>query len=167
MIERLNPIYEEQEEDETFYDLYRVVEEELPSSTSDSSDDENDSEASSQYGPKPRPPPHMIHDPSSFWPLIEEDDTEVNVRFTFPADPSSQSPSNVLDDDNDEEHLEWERRGRSRAVPAKLLRRAEETRKAQIQRFMHESQEIRDEQVSRSCRRPSRFQVEYDLFQKL
>ncbi|KAE9390488.1 hypothetical protein BT96DRAFT_925862 [Gymnopus androsaceus JB14] len=149
MIERLNPIYEEQEEDETFYDLYRVVEEELPSSTSDSSDDENDSEASSQYGPKPRPPPHMIHDPSSFWPLIEEDDTEVNVRFTFPADPSSQSPSNVLDDDNDEEHLEWERRGRSRAVPAKLLRRAEETRKAQIQRFVHESQEIRDEQSGR------------------
>ncbi|GAV99402.1 hypothetical protein LENED_000858 [Lentinula edodes] len=71
--EHLHPIYEEQEEDGIFYDLYGTVEEESPCSICESSDEENDSEISSQYGPKELPP-NIAQNPSSFWPTGSEHD---------------------------------------------------------------------------------------------
>ncbi|KAJ3888462.1 hypothetical protein GG344DRAFT_67945 [Lentinula edodes] len=125
--EHLHPIYEEQEEDGIFYDLYGTVEEELPCSMCESSDedDENDSEVSSQYGPKELPP-NITQNPSSFWPVIEEDDGAPDAeRITFSAKlSSSRSRSNIIleKDEENENNKEWEDRGRSRAVPARLVR---------------------------------------------
>ncbi|KAJ3909120.1 hypothetical protein F5879DRAFT_918608 [Lentinula edodes] len=123
--EHLHPIYEEQEEDGIFYDLYGTVEEESPCSICESSDEENDSEISSQYGPKELPP-NIAQNPSSFWPVIEEDDGAPDAeRITFSAKlSSSRSPSNIIleKDDEDDNEKEWEDRGRSRAVPARLVR---------------------------------------------
>ncbi|KAJ4497357.1 hypothetical protein C8R41DRAFT_917713 [Lentinula lateritia] len=123
--EHLHPIYEEQEEDGIFYDLYGTVEEELPCSICESSDEdnENDSEVSSQYGPKELPP-NITQNPSSFWPVIEEDDEAPDAeRITFSAKlSSSRSRSNIIleKDEENKNNKEWEDRGRSRAVPARL-----------------------------------------------
>lgn len=144
-IGRFKPIYEEVA---TFYDLYRGEGSEVPASTSGSSDGEDDSEASSQYGPNPRSP-NTTQDNSSFWPVIVED--EVDDTFSL-AELSSHSPSNVIEDDNDADD-ELERRGRSRAVPAKLLRRVDEVRRQKGQIQESQGQEIETSRLPKTLNR--------------
>ncbi|KAJ3993731.1 hypothetical protein F5050DRAFT_1779872 [Lentinula boryana] len=141
--EHLHPIYEEQE-DGMFYDLYGALdEEEQPCSICESSDDEEDSEASSQYGPK-EIAPNIERNPSSFWPVIEEGDSdEIHIEDpTFNPGLSSHVPQpNIISEDEDEnDDEEWEQRGRSRAVPARLVRRAGNNRKEHVHRLIHERQ---------------------------
>ncbi|KAJ3775621.1 hypothetical protein FB446DRAFT_383381 [Lentinula raphanica] len=133
--EHLHPIYEEQE-DGMFYDLYGAFEEEeRPCYASESSDDET-SEASSHYGPK-EVLPNIERNPSSFWPLIEEDDDEARD-----VELSSQTPDldiilgeDVKDEVEEEE--EGRHRGRSRGVPARLARWAQ-SRKIRAHEFTQE-----------------------------
>ncbi|KAF5389158.1 hypothetical protein D9757_004948 [Collybiopsis confluens] len=153
-IEHLNPIYEE---DEMLYDLYgkqeqqqqqaEQGEDQLPSSPSSGSVNSygSDDEESSSCSPDIIALPYgstssviHVHDPSRFWPVIEEDDDEggihTNATITFTT---SRSPPQILleekedemqDEEEEEEDMEWAQRGRSRAVPARLVRWA--TRKS-------------------------------------
>ncbi|KAJ3784495.1 hypothetical protein GGU10DRAFT_357649 [Lentinula aff. detonsa] len=143
--EHLHPIYEEQE-DGMFYDLYGALdEEEQPCSiceSSDDDDDEEDSEASSQYGPK-EIAPNIERNPSNFWPVIEEENSdEIHVKDpTLNLGLSSHVPQpKIISEDEDEDDEEWEQRGRSRAVPTRLVRRAGNNRKEHVHRFIHEGQ---------------------------
>ncbi|KIK66883.1 hypothetical protein GYMLUDRAFT_69920 [Collybiopsis luxurians FD-317 M1] len=161
-VEHLNPIYEEEETLYDLYHAGQDDDDDdLHLSTTSGSSDSDDSSSSSssidislQYGPKllpsssspSSPTSDITPSPSDFWPIIEEDD-DSNATITAFANKlsSSRSPSKITvegeDDDDtdegeseDEDNIEWERRGRSRAVPARLMRWAHKKGKGQIQR---------------------------------